>query len=49
MITELFLNIPFFSYDQRFYYDNDGNWSYKYDDGHGWYYSGEPYKGYHGE
>ncbi len=49
MITELFLNIPVFSYDQRFYYDNDGNWSYKYDDGHGWYYSGEPYKGYHGE
>lgn len=49
IISEVFSNITHFQYDQRFYYDNDGNWSYKYDDGHGWYYPGEPQKGYHGE
>ena len=49
MITEPFLSIPYFHYDRRFYYDNVGDWSYNYDDGHGWYYPGEPQKGYHGK
>ena len=53
MITELFLSIPCFHYDRRYdyYTDDEGRiyWEYCYSDGHGWYYPGEPQKGYHGQ
>ena len=53
MITEPFLSIPTFGYDPRYEYytDADGKirWKYIYDDGHGWYFPGEPQKGYHGQ
>lgn len=53
MITEPFLSIPYFYYDRRYNYytDDDGRtyWEYCYSDGHGWYYPGEPQKGYHGK
>ncbi len=53
MITEPFLSIPSFHYDRRYNYytDDEGRiyWEYCYSDGHGWYYPGEPQKGYHGK
>lgn len=51
MITEPFLSIPHFYYDRRYDYPEDGEyfWYYTYGDHHGWYYPGEPQKGYHGE
>ena len=52
MITDSFSGIRYFQYDPRYdYYTADGKirWEYLYDDGHGWYYPGEPQKGYHGK
>lgn len=51
MITETFSSIPSFVYDRRYDYYTDADgiiyWKYHYGDGHGWYYPGEPQRGYH--
>lgn len=45
VITEFYDNLDYFSYDRRYTYW--GNSNYK-DSGYGWWYPGEPEKGYHG-
>lgn len=50
VITDFYDNIQSFGYDQRYtdyWRDNDGKLYYK-DNGVGWWYPGEPAKGYHG-
>ena len=51
MITDSFSRIQDFEYDRRYDYPEDGEyfWYYTYGDHHGWYYPGEPQKGYHGK
>lgn len=53
MITEPFSSLSYFDHDRRYEYytDDEGNrcWKYSWPDGHGWYYPGEPQKGYHGQ